>query len=99
MSVNKEFNCPDCMREDTCEGCPRTLNRDSNITIKHIPPYFPDSVTWDNKSSIPSCCRNCYNHPINGGEGICNCTLPLFSSETPYKITCSSSTSNTYIIE
>ena len=25
---------------------------------------------------IPECCRNCSNHPSNGGSGICNCTLP-----------------------
>lgn len=25
--------------------------------------------------SIPQACRGCPNHPINGGSGICNCTL------------------------
>lgn len=24
---------------------------------------------------IPPACRNCSNHPSNGGSGICNCTL------------------------
>ena len=24
---------------------------------------------------IPPACRNCSNHPINGGSGICHCTL------------------------
>lgn len=26
---------------------------------------------WTN--SIPSTCRNCSNHPSNGGSGICHC--------------------------
>lgn len=24
---------------------------------------------------IPDSCRNCNNHPVNGGSGICNCIL------------------------
>ena len=24
-------------------------------------------------TEIPPVCRNCKNHPINGGSGICNC--------------------------
>lgn len=32
-----------------------------------IPNVFP----------IPDACRNCPNHPSNGGTGICNCTLGL----------------------
>lgn len=24
---------------------------------------------------IPKACRNCLNHPSNGGSGICNCIL------------------------
>lgn len=27
------------------------------------------------QSHIPLACRNCGNHPSNGGSGICNCTL------------------------
>ncbi len=26
-------------------------------------------------NSIPSACRNCSNHPFNGGSGICHCIL------------------------
>lgn len=26
-------------------------------------------------NSIPEACRNCSNHPSNGGSGICNCIL------------------------
>lgn len=32
--------------------------------------------SWINThDSIPQCCRNCKNHPINGGSGICHCIL------------------------
>lgn len=27
------------------------------------------------ENSIPPACRNCSNHPKNGGSGICNCIL------------------------
>ena len=37
--------------------------------------------TW-NPSGIPEACKNCSNHPSNGGSGICNCTLGMT------KITC-----------
>lgn len=26
---------------------------------------------------IPPACRNCGNHPVNGGSGICHCTLGM----------------------
>lgn len=29
----------------------------------------------DSYSSIPVNCRNCSNHPSNGGSGICHCIL------------------------
>ena len=34
-----------------------------------------DSDSTSNISSIPPSCKNCPNHPSNGGSGICNCTL------------------------
>lgn len=94
----KEFNCPDCKRNDTCDGCPRTLNRDNNTTIEFIPPDFPDSIIWPkNYAGVPNCCKNCPSHPINGGKGICNCIAPLFETGGPYKIT-SSTGKNAYFI-
>ena len=71
----KEYNCPDCQRTDSCEGCPRTIDTFKVTT----PPYFPDSITREN-SYIPSCCRNCSNHPSNGGSGICCCSLPYMTT-------------------
>ena len=38
-----------------------------------------DFIMYQNKNqeilNIPEACRNCSNHPSNGGSGICNCTL------------------------
>jgi len=96
----KEYNCPDCEREDSCKGCPRVLERNKDTKIEHIPPYFPDSIIWPkNTSGVPNCCKSCSNHPINGGTGICNCTAPLFDNSSSYKITCNSSSDNTYYID
>ena len=35
---------------------------------------FKKIDTWS-PSGIPEACRNCSNHPSNGGSGICHCTL------------------------
>lgn len=82
--TGKEYNCPDCERNDSCTGCPRTLQRNKDTVIEHMPPYFPDSISWPKDlSGIPNCCKHCSNHPVNGGSGICNCTLPLYDSNNP----------------
>lgn len=44
---------------------------------KHIPyepyPYYNYGTT--STDAIPPACRNCPNHPSNGGSGICQCIL------------------------
>lgn len=61
---------------------PKNLNNQytngSNIIIININDYR----STDMFNAIPSACRNCMNHPSNGGSGICLCTLG-----TP-KVTC-----------
>ena len=37
-------------------------------------PYGGNSFTNDH---IPDSCKNCPNHPSNGGSGICHCILGL----------------------
>lgn len=32
-------------------------------------------VDIQTETDIPEACRNCSNHPSNGGSGICLCTL------------------------
>lgn len=46
-------------------------------------PYKP-VTTWC-ENDIPAGCRNCSNHPINGGSGICHCiigTQPIMCNST-----------------
>lgn len=33
-------------------------------------------VSNPNTNYIPQACKNCPNHPSNGGSGNCNCSLP-----------------------
>lgn len=78
------FTDPNWQQGWICPRCGRVnapwvgqCNCQSNI--------FRKITTWSD-SGIPSACRNCSNHPSNGGSGICHCTLGM----TP--ITCSYTT-------
>ena len=70
----KQYNCPDCTHiEDTCENCTRyQMYHKTNITETNIFWPYHETLTF---ISIPPACRNCPNHPSNGGSGNCNCTL------------------------
>ena len=35
----------------------------------------PTGVNFYDLMGIPPACRNCGCHPVNGGSGICHCTL------------------------
>ena len=37
-------------------------------------PIVWSSDVWE-EMNVPPSCRNCSNHPINGGSGICWCVL------------------------
>ena len=55
-----------------CRNCVQKLNKWINKKddfIRYAPQ--PDLETL----SIPDACQSCSNHPLNGGSGICNCTL------------------------
>lgn len=49
--------------------------------LKNPPHYkdydFRDFTSINTNSYIPEACRNCSNHPSNGGSGNCNCILGL----------------------
>lgn len=72
----KLYNCPDCTHtEDTCENCTR-------YQMYHRTNFNEYNTWWPYQNSntltftdIPPACRNCPNHPSNGGSGICFCTL------------------------
>ncbi len=60
--------------------------------VDFVPYNWPDEAVMKQESlllHIPNSCKNCPNHPSNGGSGICNCTL----GQAP--ITCTSGHINT----
>ena len=66
----KLYNCPDCMM-DNCEGCPRLIVGHKLRVPTYIPKY---PVTYQSPQAV-SPCRSCPNSILNGGSGICHCTL------------------------
>lgn len=49
---------------------------DKSVTVNNIDDeYEIPIITIPNPFHIPNACRNCINHPSNGGSGFCNCTL------------------------
>ena len=72
----KLYNCPDCTHiEDTCENCSRyQMYHKTNLMnmILGVPYQNFNTLTF---TDIPPACRNCPNHPFNGGSGNCNCVL------------------------
>lgn len=74
----KLYNCPDCTHiEDTCENCTRyQMYHKTNFEYNILWPYQP-TITFETQTitNIPPACKNCPNHPSNGGSGNCNCTL------------------------
>lgn len=60
----KQYNCPDCNRTDSCDGCYRVAYLPVNLT------YNPQQSLFANDP-----CANCSNNPKNGGSGICHCIL------------------------
>lgn len=54
--------------------------QDNNvIRIPYVPPEQEESYLAESFQIMPECCRNCSNHPRNGGSGICNCVLPYMT--------------------
>jgi hypothetical protein len=70
----KEYNCPDCERTDSCTGCPRVIQR--GVATQTFTDYGKKIYkNMNDLTAVPDTCRNCSQHPINGGSGICFCTL------------------------
>ena len=61
----KQYNCPDCERTDSCDGCPRVLRLRTNSL------HSEKSIAWNDP------CEKCSNNIKNGGSGNCNCTLGI----------------------
>ena len=47
------------------------LSIDLDDFLDELEERFFNNKSW----SVPKACRNCPNHPSNGGNGICNCIL------------------------
>lgn len=70
----KLYNCPDCTHtEDTCKNCSR-YQMYHRTNLDEYNPWWTYQVTTT-ITDIPTACRNCPNHPSNGGNGNCNCSL------------------------
>lgn len=74
-----------------CMRCGWTYTYDRDDEIVRVPFSPPEKredvvVTINHNTSDP--CRSCSNNPKNGGSGICCCTIPYMSPNSPYKITC-----------
>lgn len=65
--------------------------------ILKMPSYeYEYDITPSISNIIPECCQNCPNYWLNGGSGICNCTLPYFKNPTIYGSSSDTVTYNTY---
>lgn len=57
----------------------KEFDRGRQCPIPQINTPFQQVKDWytisDLKDNIPEACKNCPNHPSNGGSGICHCTL------------------------
>ena len=49
--------------------------RDINEFIKDNTKQFGFLNSREYNSFVPAPCKNCPNHPLNGGTGICHCIL------------------------
>ena len=57
--------------------------KEQSITQKTLKwPEGPDKASTElyYTFGVPECCRHCTNHPMNGGSGICCCTLPYMTT-------------------
>ena len=79
----KQYNCPDCTHtEDTCENCIKYQMYHRTNNVDEYNPWCPyQNASTLTFTDIPPACRNCPNHPSNGGNGICFC---VFGQQTFY---------------
>lgn len=72
--INKKecFNCGWSVEEETQQiRIPYPERKDNVVDLGGgFSVWANDAVT-----SIPAPCKDCKNHPSNGGSGICHCTL------------------------
>lgn len=66
-----EIDCPFMYANGYCmfHECVRRKQYEPGIGMTY---YVPEMIT---EVIVPPACKNCLNHPSNGGSGICNCIL------------------------
>ena len=76
--MNKYAQCQYILHCGTCvktgKICPHVDTEVSNNqpdTI-YVPPQKQDTQLW---GWVPEACRTCSSHPMNGGSGLCSCSL------------------------
>ena len=63
-----------------CTKCAWSWYGDVEFEEIRVPFTPPVPYDWNTSCEpIPECCRNCRNHPVNGGSGFCMCAMPYFS--------------------
>ena len=65
--------------EKLCQNIMDEENAKREAEKKSILNYKIDEIVGIDYTMIPDSCKNCSNHPSNGGSGICNCTLGQYS--------------------
>lgn len=52
-----------------------------SVEVIRVPAVQTKRVSFETGMTY-NCCRDCANHPNNGGNGNCNCTLPYMGIVT-----------------
>lgn len=68
-------------RLDKIEKCLKKQEEQNKTTPQEWLDGF-NNIFKQAVSEIPDPCKNCPNHPNNGGSGICHCTVPYISHTT-----------------
>ena len=68
ITAEQAFRSRDFVHKDLCMICAQKYLAPSK-------PYVYEK-RYDTGNDIPDCCKYCSNHPRNGGNGFCVCSLP-----------------------
>ena len=75
FNQNEWSYCKDRLSCGTCKitgkVCPH-ITDDITNKLPVIPNCYQDKELW---SWVPQACRKCPSHPMNGGSGLCSCSL------------------------
>ena len=61
--------------EITVEELNKLLEKATEDAFKRYNTFYTSTEYYKRNNYIPEACRNCSNHPSNGGSGICQCIL------------------------